>query len=158
MQRNPMTPEGYKKLSEELTHLKTVVRGQIVKDIEEARAHGDLSENSEYDDAKERQSLCEGRINELENRIATAEIIDVLKLPVTDRVVFGTTVLVEDSNSGTESTWRIVGEIEADVSAGTVSYSSPLGKALIGRNEGEEVKVPAPGGLRTLEIIEVKYV
>ena len=135
-----------------------MVRGQIVKDIEEARAHGDLSENSEYDDAKERQSLCEGRINELENRIATAEIIDVAKLPVTDRVVFGTTVMVEDANSGVESTWRIVGEIEADVASGTVSYSSPLGKALIGRSEGDEVQVPAPGGLRTLEIIEVKYV
>jgi transcription elongation factor GreA len=157
MNRNPVTPEGYKALVEELAHLKKVVRGQIVKDIEEARAHGDLSENSEYDDAKERQSLCEGRINELENRVATAEIIDVSKLPVSDRVVFGTTVVLEAPASGEEKTWRIVGEIEADVNKGSISYSSPLGRALIGREEGDEVRVPAPAGVRIWEIVEVNY-
>jgi len=157
MNRNPVTPEGYKRLVEELAHLKQVVRGQIVKDIEEARAHGDLSENSEYDDAKERQSLCEGRINELENRVATAEIIDVAKLPVTDRVVFGTTVVLEASESGEEKTWRIVGEIEADVNKGSISFSSPLGRALIGQQEGDEVRVPAPAGVRVWEILEVSY-
>jgi transcription elongation factor GreA len=155
MKRNPITPEGYRSLVAELTHLKTVVRGQIVKDIEEARAHGDLSENSEYDDAKERQSLCEGRINNLDNRMSSADIIDVAKLPVTDRVVFGTTVDLEDPKSGDLKTWRIVGEIEADVAKGTISYSSPLGRSLIGNHEGDEVRVPAPGGLRIWEIVKV---
>lgn len=157
MNRNPVTPEGYKALVDELAHLKRVVRGRIVKDIEEARAHGDLSENSEYDDAKERQSLCEGRINELENRVTTAEIIDVAKLPVSERVVFGTTVVLEAPEGGEEKTWRIVGEIEADVNKGSISYSSPLGRALIGREEGEEVRVPAPAGVRIWEIVKVTY-
>jgi transcription elongation factor GreA len=157
MNRNPVTPEGYTALEEELAHLKQTVRGGIVKDIEEARAHGDLKENSEYHDAKERQSLCEGRIIDLENRVARAEIIDVSKLPVSDRVVFGTTVVLEAPDSGEEKTWRIVGELEADVNCGSISYSSPLGRALIGQQEGDEVKVPAPAGIRVWEILEVSY-
>jgi transcription elongation factor GreA len=157
MSRNPVTPEGYSKMSSELHHLKSVVRLQIVKDIEEARAHGDLSENSEYDDAKERQSLCEERIKRLDSAVASAEIIDVKKLPVTERVVFGTTVVIENSDTGERRTWRIVGEFEADVENGCISYKSPIGRALIGRNEGEESVVVTPSGRQTWEIVEVRY-
>jgi transcription elongation factor GreA len=156
MTRYPVTPEGHRALVAELSHMKEVVRPQIVRDIEEARAHGDISENSEYEDAKERQAHCEGRILELEGRAAAAEIIDVMKLPVTDRVVFGATVRIE-SASGESRTWRIVGEGEADVEKGRISYKSPLGKALIGRHEGEEAVVPAPSGNQTWEIVEVRY-
>lgn len=155
--RNPVTPEGYKALVEELRHEKEVVRPQIVRDIEEARAHGDISENSEYEDAKERQAHCEGRIAELEHRVATAEIIDVKKLPRSDRVVFGTTVRIENTETGEERTWTIVGETEADIERSRISFKSPLGKALIGRHEGEEVVVPAPSGRQTWEIVEVRY-
>jgi transcription elongation factor GreA len=157
MNRNPVTPEGYKKLVDELAHLREVVRPQIVRDIEEARAHGDISENSEYDDAKERQSHCEGRIQELEHRLATAEVIDVTRLPQTDRVVFGATVKIENTVSGETRTWRIVGEDEADVEKAKISYKSPLGKSLIGRRAGEEAVVTAPSGNQTWEIVEVHY-
>jgi transcription elongation factor GreA len=157
MNRNPVTPEGYKKLVDELAHLREVVRPQIVRDIEEARAHGDISENSEYDDAKERQSHCEGRIQELEHRLATAEVIDVTRLPQSDRVVFGATVKIENTVSGEKRTWRIVGEDEADVDKAMISYKSPLGKSLIGRREGEEAVVTAPSGNQTWEIVEVHY-
>ncbi|NCG18414.1 MAG: transcription elongation factor GreA [Rhodobacterales bacterium] len=157
MTRNPITPEGFVRLETELKHLKSVVRLGIVRDIEEARAHGDLSENSEYDDAKERQSLCEGRIQMLEGLAASAEIIDVAKLPVTDRVVFGTTVDIENADSGDTRTWRIVGVTEASVEDGMISYKSPLGRALIGHSVGEEVVVPAPSGRQTWEILAVRY-
>lgn len=155
--RNPVTPEGYAALVAALKREKEVVRPGIVRDIEEARAHGDISENSEYEDAKERQSHCEGRIMELESRVATAEVIDVRKLPPSDRVVFGTTVTIARADDGEERTWRIVGETEADIENGLISYKSPLGKALIGRNEGDEVVVPAPSGPQTWEIVTVKY-
>lgn len=156
MTRNPITPEGYEALLAALKHEKEVVRPGIVRDIEEARAHGDISENSEYEDAKERQSHCEGRIAELETHVATAEIIDVSKLTPSGRVVFGTTVVIE-SAAGESRTWRIVGETEADIERRRISYKSPLGKALIGRSEGEEVVVPTPGGTQTWEIVEVRY-
>ena len=135
----------------------TDTTAQIVRDIEEARAHGDISENSEYDDAKERQSHCEGRIQELEHRLATAEVIDVTRLPQSDRVVFGATVKIENTVSGETRTWRIVGEDEADVDKAMISYKSPLGKSLIGRREGEEAVVTAPSGNQTWEIVEVHY-
>ena len=157
MNRFPVTPEGYAALEKELRRQKEVVRPGIVRDIEEARAHGDISENSEYEDAKERQALCEGRIRELEGQVAAAEIIDVATLPKSDRVVFGTTVVIENVDSGEERTWRIVGESEADVEGGCISYKSPLGRAMIGRNEGDEVAVPAPGGTQSYEIVEVRY-
>jgi transcription elongation factor GreA len=157
MNRNPVTPEGYAFLVAELKRHKEVVRPGIVRDIEEARAHGDLSENSEYDDAKERQSLCEGRIQDLESRVASAEVIDVAKLQPSDRVVFGTTVVIENVDSGETRQYRIVGETEADVEKKMISFSSPLGKALIGRHAGEEAIVPAPGGKQTWEIVEVHY-
>ena len=158
MVRNPITPEGYEALEAQLRHEKEVVRPGIVRDIEEARAHGDISENSEYEDAKERQALCEGRIQELEGLVAAAEVIDVAKLVPSERVVFGTTVVIENMDSGEERTWRIVGQTEASVENGSVSYQSPLGRALIGRNEGDEVVVPAPSGNQTWEIVEVRYV
>ncbi len=157
MQRHPMTPEGHKKLSETLKHLKEVVRPQIVKDIEEARAHGDLSENSEYEDAKERQSLTEGRIRDMESKLAAAEVIDVTRLEVSDRVVFGVTVVVEDLDTEEESKYRIVGEDESDVKQGLISVLSPIARALIGREVDDEVVVRAPGGDRKMVITEVIY-
>lgn len=157
MSRNPVTPEGYADLVRQLEHEKSVVRPQIVRDIEEARAHGDISENSEYEDAKERQALCEGRVAMLENLVATAEIIDVRKVPRDGRVVFGTWVSLENAHSGDQRTWRIVGEKEGDVAKGTISYKSPVAKALIGRTEGEEVTIPTPGGAQTWEITGVSY-
>lgn len=157
MNRNPVTPEGYQAMVEELQQLKSVERPKIVRDIEEARAHGDISENSEYEDAKERQSLCEGRINELENRVATAEIIDVTKLNVSDRIVFGCTVEVEEVSTEESSRYKIVGELEADVNDGKISFKSPLGRALIGKEEGDEVTVHTPGGKRLFEVTEVSY-
>ena len=157
MQRHPMTPEGHKKLSETLKHLKEVVRPQIVKDIEEARAHGDLSENSEYEDAKERQSLTEGRIRDMESKLAASEVIDVTKMEPSERVVFGTTVLVEDLETEEESRYRIVGEDESDVKAGLISVLSPIARALIGREVDDEVIVRAPGGDRKMVITDVLY-
>ena len=157
MTRYPVTPEGYEALVAELKHHKEVLRPQIVRDIEEARAHGDISENSEYEDAKERQALCEGRIAELEGRVAAAEVIDITRLPENDRVVFGATVTIENTKSGEVRTWRIVGEDEANVEGGMISYKSPLGKALIGKNEGDEAEVPAPSGKQSWEIVEVRY-
>jgi transcription elongation factor GreA len=157
MTKNPVTPEGYTALMAELTHWRQVMRPKIVRDIEEARAHGDISENSEYEDAKERQAHCEGRIAELEGRVAAAEIIDVTKLSNNGRVVFGSTVRIESTTSGDSRTWRIVGEDEADVDKQKISFKSPLGKALIGKNAGDEVVVPAPSGNQTWEIVEVLY-
>jgi transcription elongation factor GreA len=157
MNRFLVTPAGYDKLVADLKYEKEVNRPSIVRDIEEARAHGDISENSEYEDAKERQALCEGRIAMLENQMASAEIIDVTKLPVTERVVFGTTVTIENVDTGDERTWRIVGENEASVEEQRISYKSPIGKALIGKSVGEEVLVHTPGGKQQWEIIEVEY-
>ena len=158
MQRHPMTPEGHKKLSATLKHLKEVVRPQIVKDIEEARAHGDLSENSEYEDAKERQSLTEGRVRDIESKLAASEIIDVTKLEASERVVFGTTVCLEDLETEEECKYRIVSEDESDVKQGLISVLSPIARALIGREIDDEVTVRAPGGDRRFVITDVLYV
>ena len=157
MQRVPMTPEGHKKLRETVKHMKEVVRPQIVQDIEEARAHGDLSKNSEYEDAKERQSLCEGRLRDYEARLAMSEVIDVTKLEPSDRVVFGVTVQVEDLDTEVESTYRIVGELESDVKAGLISVTSPLGRALVGKEVGDETVVRTPRGERRFSINDVQY-
>ena len=158
MQRHPMTPEGHKKLTETLKHLKETVRPQIVRDIEEARAHGDLSENSEYEDAKERQSLTEGRVRDIESKLAASEVIDVTKMEASDRVVFGTTVVVEDLETEIETKYRIVGEAESDVKEGLISVRSPIARALIGRELDDEVTVRAPGGDRKMVITDVQYV
>ena len=158
MQRHPMTPEGHKTLTSTLKHLKETVRPQIVKDIEEARAHGDLSENSEYEDAKERQSLTEGRVRDIESKLTASEVIDVTKLEASDRVVFGVTVVVEDLETEIETKYRIVGEDESDVKAGLISVRSPIARAMIGREVDDEVTVRAPGGDRKMVITDVQYI
>ena len=157
MQRVPMTPAGHAALKAELKHIKEIVRHQIVKDIEEARAHGDISENSEFEDAKHRQALNEGRIRELEAKLSAAEVIDVSKIRASDRVIFGTTVDLTDLNTDEEVTYQIVGTDEADVKLGKVSVTSPIGRALVGREAGDEVTVQAPGGARKYVIEEVHY-
>ena len=157
MQRHPMTPEGHARLKVELKLSKSVLRPQIVKDIEEARAHGDISENAEFEDAKHRQSLLEGRIAKLESDLALAEVIDISQVPPTDRVVFGTRVELLDVDADEELTYRIVGTEEVDIKAGLISFSSPIGRALIGRSNGDDVDVQTPRGVRTFEILEVHY-
>ncbi len=153
----PMTPEGYQRLQEELKHLIRVERPRVVQDIAEARDHGDLSENAEYDAAKERQGFVEGRIAEINGKMARAQVIDVANLD-TDKVVFGTTVTVYDDESESESTYRIVGEDESDIKQGLISVSSPVAKALIGHRIGDEVQIKVPSGIRIYEIIDIKYV
>ncbi len=157
MNRFLVTPYGYEKLVADLKFEKEINRPRIVRDIEEARAHGDLSENSEYDDAKERQSLCEARISLLENQYASAEVLDVTKLEPSERVVFGTTVAIENVDTGDERTWTLVGENEASVEDRRISYKSPIGRALIGKSVGEEVTVQTPGGKQVWEIVGVEY-
>lgn len=157
MQRNPVTPEGYEALQQALRQLREVTRPQIVRDIEEARAHGDISENSEFEDAKERQAHCEGRIQEVEGLLATAEVIDITRIPPSGRVVFGCWVSIVHSESGEERTWRIVGESEADVERQLISYRSPIGKGLIGKSEGDEVEIITPQGRVLWEIVSVHY-
>jgi transcription elongation factor GreA len=151
-----MTPAGRDKLRADLRHLKEVVRPHVVKDIEEARAHGDISENSEYDDAKERQAHTEGRIREIESRLALAEVIDITTVKPSDTVMFGTTVEVEDDD-GNLLTYQVVGAEDMDVKAGKISYSSPIGRALIGRKVGEEVRFDTPKGQRNVVINAVHY-
>lgn len=141
----------------DLAHLKEVVRPRIVRDLEEARAHGDISENSEYEDAKHRQALCEGRIAEISSQLAMLEIIDVRRLPPSERVVFGATVTMEDQETEEETTYRIVGNYEADVKAGLISVTSPIGKALIGKSQDDEVVVQTPRGTRRFIITNVQY-
>jgi transcription elongation factor GreA len=155
-ERIPMTPAGRDKLRADLKHLKEVVRPQVVKDIEEARAHGDISENSEYDDAKERQAHVEGRIRELESRLSLADVIDITTVKPSDTVMFGTTVEVEDDD-GNAMTYQVVGAEDMDVKAGKISYSSPIGRALIGRKVGDEVRFDTPKGQRNVVINAVHY-
>lgn len=152
----PMTPEGYQRLQEELKHLIRVERPRVVQDIAEARDHGDLSENAEYDAAKERQGFVEGRIAEINGKMARAQVIDVATID-TDKVVFGATVTVYDDESEGESTYRIVGEDESDIKQGLISISSPVAKALIGHRIGDEVQIKVPSGVRIYEIIDIKY-
>ena len=158
MERCPMTPAGYSKLEAELKHLKEVIRPEVVRQIEEARAHGDLSENAEYDAAKDRQGMTEARLRHVETQLATAEIIDISQLPESDLVVFGATVDLLDTESDDELTYRLVGREEANVKNGDVSFDSPIGRALLGKRVGDESVVRAPRGTRTLEILEVRYV
>ena len=152
----PMTPEGYQRLQEELKHLIRVERPRVVQDIAEARDHGDLSENAEYDAAKERQGFVEGRIAEINGKMARAQVIDVATID-TDKVVYGATVTVYDDESEGESTYRIVGEDESDIKQGLISISSPVAKALIGHRIGDEVQIKVPSGIRIYEIIDIKY-
>ena len=152
-----MTRRGAERLREELKHLKTVERPRIVQAIAEARAHGDLRENAEYHSARERSGFIERRIQEIESKLARAEIIDVSLLPASGRVVFGATVVVANATDGTSQRYEIVGEDEADAAQGRLSYNSPLGRALIGREEGEHVSVEVPAGRLEIEILEVHY-
>jgi transcription elongation factor GreA len=156
-QRVPMTPGGLLRLKQELKRLKNVERPKIVKEIAEARSHGDLSENDEYHAAKEKQSHVEGRIQQVEHWIATAEVIDISK-HTGDRVVFGATVTIEEADGGDEVTYRIVGELEADLKQGRISVTSPIARALIGKSEGDTAVVRSPGGEKEYEIKAVEFV
>ncbi len=155
-QNIPMTPEGYKKLVDELKRLKSVERPKNVQDIEEARAHGDLKENAEYAAAKERQSHIAGRIAELEDRIARAQVIDPSSIDH-EKIVFGATVRLTDVDSGEEIIYQIVGGHESDVKNGKISIESPIAKSLIGKEINDVVKVVTPRGAREFEILEIKY-
>lgn len=152
----PVTREGYRRLQEELKRLIKVERPQNVKDIEEARGHGDLSENAEYDAAKNRQGMIEARIREVNDKLARAEVIDPAELDV-DKVVFGARVTLFDVDTGNEVSYQIVGEDEADIKEGKISVTSPVGKALIGHHLDDEVRVKVPSGMKLYEIIDIKY-
>lgn len=157
MERVPMTRQGYEALRETLAYLKGEKRQQIVRAIEEARAHGDLSENAEYHAAKEDQGLNEGRIAALEDKIARAHVIDPASIN-SEKVVFGATVDLIDLDEGTEVTYQVVGVDEADIEQGKISITSPIARALIGKEEGDTVVVQAPGGEREYEVQEIRYV
>ena len=154
MDRVPVTPEGYEALKKELENLKRVERPQNIKAIEEARAHGDLSENAEFDAAKDRQGFIEGRIGELGFKLANADVIDPSKLPK-DRAVFGTKVLLENIDTGEEVEYQLVGPDESDVAEGRISVSSPLGRAIVGKKPGDELTLEVPGGKRIYELVDI---
>ena len=156
MKRTPMTLRGAETLRAELKRLKSEVRPAIIKAIAEARGHGDLSENAEYHAAREQQGFIEGRIKEIEHKLASAEVIDPARLPNTGKVVFGASVELEDQADGARVTYQVVGEDEADIRAGRISVTSPIARALVGKSEGEVVDVTAPGGTRSYEIVAVR--
>lgn len=157
IKRVPMTATGAVKLRAELHELKAVARPRITAAIAEARAHGDLKENAEYHAAREQQSFAEGRIAEIETKLANAHIIDITQLPPSDKVVFGATVLFIDEDNGEERRYQIVGEDEADIKQGKISFSSPIARALIGKSTDDVVDVQTPGGIKTYEIRDVQY-
>jgi transcription elongation factor GreA len=154
MARSPITRNGYNQLHKELENLKKVVRPQVIKAIEEARGHGDLSENAEYDAAKERQAFVEKKIREIEERLANAEIMETCNLP-NDRVGFGSVVSLENLENGEEVTYQIVGPDESDIPSGKISIASPLGKALIGKEVDEEVTFQTPGGVKSYSVLKI---
>jgi transcription elongation factor GreA len=156
MEKVPMTQSGYDRLQDELRNLKTVERPAIIQAIATAREHGDLSENAEYHAARERQSFTEGRISELEDKISRAQIIDVSKLDG-DMVKFGATVTVVDEETDEESTYQIVGELEADIASGLLSVTSPMARAIIGKSVGDSVEVSTPRGVKDYEIAKVEF-
>lgn len=159
MDKTPLTQTGAQALREELDRLKRRERPRIVAAIEEARGHGDLKENAEYHAAKEEQGFVESRIAEIESKLATAQIIDVAQAgaQANGRVIFGATLDLADEDSGDEFTYQIVGEDEADIKSGRLSFASPIARALIGKTEGDVVEVTVPAGRRTLEIVELRY-
>ncbi len=156
MEKIPLTQAGYDALNAELKHLKSVERPAIIQAIAEAREHGDLSENAEYHSAKEKQSFIEGRVKELEGAISLAEVIDPTKLSGT--VKFGATVELADEDTDEEKTYKIVGEYEADIEKGLLNIKSPIARALIGKDEGDSVEVRTPGGMKSYEILSIKYI
>ena len=157
MTKVPLTVKGAELLRSELHQLKTVERPKVISAIQEARSHGDLSENAEYDAAKERQSFIEGRIVEVENKLANAQIIDPAHLDADGRCVFGATVELEEVDSRETVTYQIVGDDEADIKNNKISISSPIARALIGKYSGDVAEVKAPGGIKEYEILDVKY-
>jgi len=158
MKKIPITVAGAEKLKIELHRLKTVERPRIIQAIAEARSHGDLSENAEYHAAKEQQGFVEGRIADFESRLSSAQVIDPLTVNANGRVVFGATLDLLDEHGGQEVTYQIVGDYEADLAHGRISISSPIARALIGKEEGDVVEVQVPGGLRTYEILDIRYI
>ena len=157
MKRTPMTLRGAEALRAELKRLKSEARPNIIRAISEARGHGDLSENAEYHAAREQQGFIEGRINEIETKLANADVIDPAKVPDTGKVVFGAQVELEDQDGGGRVLYQIVGEDEADIRAGRISVSSPIARALVGKSVGDVAEVAAPGGVRTYEILTVRF-
>ena len=156
MEKNPITPEGYTKLREELNNLRGVERPKVIQMIAVAREHGDLSENAEYHAARDRQSFIEGRVKELENKLALAEVIDPSKLSG-DRVAFGAVVKLSNTQTAEEVVYRILGADEANLGKGSISISSPLARSLLGKEVGDEVKVRMPGGDRVYEVLDVSF-
>ena len=157
MKRTPITLRGAEALRAELKRLKTEARPAVIRQIAEARGHGDLSENAEYHAAREQQGFIEGRINEIERKLGNAEVIDPAEIPDTGKVVFGATVELEDQDGGARVVYQIVGEDEAEIRAGRISVTSPIARALIGKAEGEVVDVAAPGGVRSYEIVAIRF-
>ncbi|AAM36725.1 transcription elongation factor GreA [Xanthomonas phaseoli pv. phaseoli] len=155
--RAPMTSKGAQRLREELEHLKSVKRPEVINAIAEARAHGDLKENAEYHAAREQQSFIEGRIKQLESELSHAEIIDITKLSAGTKIVFGATVTLADTETDEEKRYQIVGDLEADIKMGLIAISSPLARALIGKLEGDSVTIDAPAGQREYEVVSVAY-
>lgn len=158
MSKVPLTVRGAEKLQTELRKLKTIDRPRIVQAIAVAREHGDLKENAEYHAAREQQSFCEGRIKDIEGKLSNATIIDVTTLNANGKVVFGATVDLVNEETGDEVTYQIVGEDEADIKANMISIGSPIARALIGKQEGDVAEVKTPGGVRSFEVVEVRYV
>lgn len=157
MSKVPVTVRGHELLQEELKKLKSVDRPAVIKAIAEARAHGDLKENAEYHAAKEQQGFIEARIKDLEGKLSHIQVIDVTAHDARGKVIFGSTVVILDENTKTETTYTIVGEDEADIRSGLISYTSPIARALIGKNEGDEIEFQAPDGVKTFDILEVRY-
>jgi len=158
MKRTPLTLQGAERLRAEAAHLKKVVRPQIIAAIAEARAHGDLKENAEYHAAREQQSFTEGRIRQLESELAGAQVIDITKLHADGKVVFGATVTLYDTEKESEKTYQIVGDLEADIKESRIAITSPIARAMIGKEEGDEIVVNAPAGEMIYEIVSIEYV
>lgn len=157
MNKVPMTVRGAEQLREELKRLKSKERPAVIQAISEARAHGDLKENAEYHAAKEQQGFIEGRIKEIEGKLSNIQVIDVTTVDAKGKIVFGSTVELLDEDTGKEIVYKIVGEDEADIKTGMISFSSPIARALIGKNEGDAVSFSAPGGEKSFEVIQVRY-
>jgi len=156
MNRIPITREGYDRLWAEIQRLQQEERPRVIEAIAEARRHGDISENAEFEAAKERQALLEGKINDLYKKLSECEVVEPPKAPP-ERVVFGSTVALENQDTGEEVRYRLVGPFESDLASGTISVTSPIGRAIIGKEVGDEVQVRAPGGVKRFEIIDVSY-
>ncbi|MFA4915560.1 MAG: transcription elongation factor GreA [Syntrophales bacterium] len=156
MEKIPITKAGFEKLKKELEHLKTVSVPENIRDIEEARAHGDISENAEFAAAKERQSFIQGKLQEIENNLALSNIVDLKGLS-NEKVVFGSMVIIEDINTGKSEKYQLVGPFESDVSENKISVTSPIGKALIGKIIADNIKVKTPGGIREFEVVDIFF-